>query len=190
MMALNFPRQERFCQEYVKDLDARAAALRAGYRDGRHLSDAVARLLGDANVQARIAALQEAIVQQAEAESHAEAGWVVAQLVKIARADPRRFFHADGTPRKVHELGDEEAAALSGFEASGDAGKVVDRLKVLELLGRHFGLWPQKPPSPQDVNLFEGMSLDEVRRVRDKVGQLLEGAGVDLPGSGPRRRPK
>jgi hypothetical protein len=105
--------------------------------------------------------------------------------------DPRKFFHADGTPKKVHELGDDEAAALSGFEATGEAGKVVDRLKVLELLGRHFGLWVQKPPPPppQDVNLFEGMSLDDVRRVRDKVGRLLGGAGVDLPGSAPRRRP-
>jgi len=82
-----------------------------------------------------------------QAESHAEADWVVAQLVKIARADPRKFFHADGTPKKVHELGDAEAAALSGFEATGDAGKILDRLKVLELLGRHFGLWQQKPAS-------------------------------------------
>jgi hypothetical protein len=109
----------------------------------------------------------------------------VAELVKIARADPRKFFHPDGTPRKVHELGDEEAAALSGFEPSGAAGKVVDRLKVLELLGRHFGLWPQKPAAAPDTNLFEGMSTDDVRRVRDKVRRLLAGSGVDPAGSRP-----
>ena len=174
----------------MKDLDGKAAALRAGYTPGSNIRVTVSRLLRRRRVQARIAELQEAIAQQAkaEAEAHAEADWVVAQLVKIARADPRKFFHADGAPKKVHELGDEEAAALSGFEATGEAGKVVDRLKVLELLGRHFGLWPQKPPPAQDVNLFEGMSLDDVRRVRDRVGQLLGGAGVDLPGSGPRRR--
>jgi phage terminase small subunit len=194
MSVLRLPKQERFCHEYVKDLDGRAAALRAGYTSGRHLCDTVFRLLTDARVRARVAELQEAIAQQAEAEaeSHAEADWVVAQLVKIARADPRKFFHADATPKKVHELGDEEAAALAGFEANGEAGKVVDRLKVLELLGRHFGLWSQKPapaPAPaHDVNLFEGMSLDEVRRVRDRVGQLLGGTGMDLPGSAPRRR--
>jgi hypothetical protein len=136
-------------------------------------------------VQARIAELREPI--EKEARVHAEAGWVVAELVKIARADPRKFFHADGAPRKVHELGDEEAAALSGFEPGGEAGKVVDRLKVLELLGRHFGLWPQKPAAA-DSNLFEGMSLDDVRRVRERVGRLLAGAGVDLAGSGPPRR--
>ncbi|WP_428659336.1 hypothetical protein [Reyranella sp.] len=65
-----------------------------------------------------------------------------------------------------------------------EAGKGGDRLKLLELLGRHFGLWPQKPAAP-DTNLFEGMSLDDVRRVRDTVGRLLAGAGVDLAGSGP-----
>jgi len=190
MSALRFPKQERFCHEYVKDLDGRAALLRAGYSADYNVGRALRRLLGDGLVQARIAELQEEMAKQAEADARAEADWVVAQLVKIARADPRRFFHPDGTPKKVHELGDEEAAALSGFEPSGEAGKVVDRLKVLELLGRHFGLWPQKPAPPQDVNLFEGMSLDEVRRVRDKVGQLLGGAGVDLPGSGPAGRPK
>ncbi len=190
MSALRFPKQERFCHEYVKDLDGRAAAIRAGYVPGPNNRASIWRLLRNGGIQARIAELQEAIAKQAKAAAaaHAEAGWVVAQLVKIARADPRRFFHADGTPKKVHELGDEEAAALSGFEPSGVAGKVVDRLKVLELLGRHFGLWPQKPAAP-DTNLFEGMSLDDVRRVRDRVGQLLAGSGVDLPGSAPRRRP-
>jgi len=190
MSALWYPKQERFCHEYVKDFHGKAAALRAGYRSG-HIYEAVSRLLKDARVRARIAELQEAMARRAKAEaeavSHAEADWVVAQLVRIAHADPRKFFHADGTPKKVHELDDEEAAALSGFEPTGEAGKVVDRLKVLELLGRHFGLWQQKPAPAHDVNLFEGMSLDEVRQVRDTVGQLLTGAGVDLPGSAPRR---
>ena len=130
MSALGLAMQERFCHEYVKDLDGKAALLRAGYS-------------AECNM---------------------------------------------GRALKVHELGDEEATALSGFEPSGEAGKVVDRLKVLELLGRHFGLWPRKPAPPQDVNLFEGMSLDEIRRVRDRDGQLLGGAGVDLPGSAPPRR--
>jgi len=184
--ALGLAMQERFCHEYVKDLDGKAAVLRAGYSAKTQVGRAVRRLLDNGMVQARIAELQEEVAKRADAQAHAEAGWVVAQLVKIAHADPRRFFHADGTPRKVHELGDEEAAALSGFEAPGEAGKVVDRLKVLELLGRHFGLWLQKPALPQDVNLFEGMSLDDVRRVRDRVGQLLGKAGADLPGSAPR----
>ncbi len=70
--------------------------------------------------------------------------------MRIAHADPRKFFPADGTPKKVHELDDEEAAALSGFEPTGEAGKVVDRLKVLELLGRHFGLWQQKPTAAHE----------------------------------------
>jgi len=190
MSALRIASWERFCQEYVKDLDARSAALRAGYSAGLHTRVSAWRLLRHAAVQARIAELQEAIAQQAkaEADARAEPAWVVAQLMRIARADPRKFFHADGAPRKVHELGDEEAAALSGFEATGEAGKVVDRLKVLELLGRHFGLWQQKPAPAHDVNLFEGMSLDQVRRVRDRVGQLLGEAGVDLPGSAPRHR--
>jgi len=191
MSVLRLAKQERFCHEYVKDFHGKSAALRAGYRTG-HIYETVSRLLKDARVRARIAELQEAMARQAravaEVASHAEADWVVAQLVRIAHADPRNFFHADGTPKKVHELGDDEAAALAGFEPTGEAGKVVDRLKVLELLGRHFGLWQQKPAPAHDANLFDGMSLDEVRRVRDRVGQLLAEAGMDPARSAPRRR--
>ena len=117
MSALRFPKQERFCHEYVKDLDGRAAAIRAGYVPGPNNRASIWRLLRNGGIQARIAELQEAIAKQAKAAAaaHAEAGWVVAQLVKIARADPRKLFHADGTRKKVHELGDAEAAALSGF---------------------------------------------------------------------------
>jgi len=172
----------------TKPIDGEAAThANGGYTSGRHNCDTVLRRK-DARVRARVAELQEAIPQQAEAEAEShESDWVVALLVKIARADPRKFFHADGAPKKVHQLGDEEAAALSGFEVTGEAGKVVDRLKVLELLGRHFGLWQQKPALAHDVNLFEGMSLDDFRRVCDRVGQLLRGAGMDLPGSTARR---
>jgi hypothetical protein len=201
MKAVPDTRRERFCHEYVKDRDARSAAIRAGYKAGTGIGATASRLLGDAVVRARIAALQEPVATAARVGAVVDpasgpappatpvpapepgAGWVVAELVKIARADPRKFFQADGTPKKVHELGDDEAAALLVFESSGAAGKVIDRLKVLELLGRHFGLWPQKAPS--DINLFEGMSLDDVRRVRDRIGRLLGGAGMDLPGSEP-----
>ena len=92
MSALRRRKQERFCHEYVKDLDGRAAALRAGYTSSRHLCDTVWRLMEDARVRARVAELQEAIAQQAEAEaaSHAEADWVVAQLVPDDGAQRRR----------------------------------------------------------------------------------------------------
>ncbi|WP_428661778.1 terminase small subunit [Reyranella sp.] len=192
MSVLRLAKQERFCHEYVKDFHAKSAALRAGYRSG-HIYETASRLLKDARVRARIAELRDAMARQAKAEaevqSHAEANWVLAQLVRIAHADPRKFFHADGTRKKVHELDDEEAAALAGFEPTGEAGKVVDRLKVLELLGRHFGLWQQKPAPAQEGGLFDGMSLEDVRRVRDRVGQLLTEAGMDPARSAPRRRP-
>ena len=61
MSALWYPKQERFCHEYVKDLDGRAAALRAGFSPSRHICETVLRLLKDARVRVRVAELQEAI---------------------------------------------------------------------------------------------------------------------------------
>ena len=59
MSALRIARWERFCREYVKDLDARAAAIRAGYMAGPHIRISAMRLLRHAGGQARIAELQE-----------------------------------------------------------------------------------------------------------------------------------
>ena len=56
-------RRERFCQEYVIDQNASAAARRAGYSEGSaHVAGC--RLLKDDNVAARIAALQAEVADR------------------------------------------------------------------------------------------------------------------------------
>lgn len=50
------PRQKAFCQEYLKDLNATQAAIRAGYKESG-ADDQGPRLLGDHRVSAYIASL-------------------------------------------------------------------------------------------------------------------------------------
>jgi len=53
------PRQERFCEEYLVDLNATQAATRAGY-SARTANREGSRLLSNADIQARIAELRGA----------------------------------------------------------------------------------------------------------------------------------
>lgn len=65
MAALNNPKHERFCREYVKDLNATQAYIRAGYsQNGADAS--AARLLVNARVRDRIAELQAKVAGKLE----------------------------------------------------------------------------------------------------------------------------
>ncbi|MCW5737812.1 MAG: terminase small subunit, partial [Enhydrobacter sp.] len=156
------------------------AAIRAGYSANAARQQS-SRLLTNAAIQRRLSELQGDI----ERRSMVDAEWVVAELVKIARADIRKFYRPDGSLKPIVELGDDEAAALSGVEAVEQAGadgvvsqatlrkiKRWDRPKVLELIGRHFGLWPQKVE--HNHNWLDGLSADDLRIARDFLRAIAE----------------
>ena len=185
MAALENPNHERFCLEYVKDNNGNQAAIRAGYSPNAARQQA-SRLLTNAAIQRRIAEMQGDIEKRAMVDSD----WVVAELVKIAKADIRKFYRPDGTLKPVIELDDECAAALSAMEIVdlGEAGvlrkiKRWDRTRVLELLGKHFGLWPQKVE--HNFNWLDGLSADDLRIARDLLQAVAERGGDDPGGDQP-----
>ncbi len=59
------PKQERFCQEYVADLNATQAAIRAGY-SAKTANEQGSRLLAKVSVKAHIAELQQAAAKRNE----------------------------------------------------------------------------------------------------------------------------
>jgi phage terminase small subunit len=85
---------------------------------------------------------------------------VLATLAAIAFHDPRKFFNADGTAKAVTEVDDMTAMALAGMDvaeefASDGEGKksqvgytkkfkLADRLRALEMLGRHLKMFTEK----------------------------------------------
>jgi len=79
-------RRTRFAHEYLKDLDASAAAVRAGYRP-KWASRVGHDLLGTSEVQAIVQAAQARHAEQAQITAEQ----LVAELVKITLADPREL---------------------------------------------------------------------------------------------------
>ena len=145
------PQQQAFVQEYLVDLNATQAAIRAGYSQKSARSMA-SQLLTKLNIQEAIAAAR--IRQQERTQITADR--VLLEVARLSFYDPRKFFRDDGSPLGIHELDDDTAAALAGmdvieqFEGSGQDRQFVGYLKKykltdkganLERLMKHLGLY-------------------------------------------------
>ena len=79
---LNNAKRERFCREYLIDLNGAAAAVRAGYAE-KSAAQQACRLLRNDNIQRRIAEL----AQEVKSRSSADAAEVMEYLTKIMRGE-------------------------------------------------------------------------------------------------------
>lgn len=137
------PKQERFVQEYLVDLNATAAAARAGYKDpniGR-------QLITKNNVSATI----QAAMQKRQERTEITQDMVIQELAKLGFFDIRKLFDNDGKPLDISKLDGDTAAALVGLDVqdiSDNDGnyigflkkyKMADKIRALELLGKHTG---------------------------------------------------
>jgi len=141
-------KQQRFVAEYLKDLNATQAAIRAGYTI-RTADVQGPRLLGNAGVAA---AISEGKARQLEA-ADLSATRVLEEMRRVALSNVQDIFDEKGNLKPIHEMTREQAACIAGFEVikkNAEAGdghidvihkvKVWDKPRVLEMLGKHFAL--------------------------------------------------
>ena len=175
-------KQKRFVDEYLVDFNGTQAAIRAGYAT-RSAEVTAAKLLRNAKVQAEISRRQQDLQRRTEVSQDR----VVKELMRVAFADatnyvqvqPRTIVGADGKEIVIQavvltataELTDEERAAISQIKqgANGIEVKMYDKLRALELLGRHIGMFNDKLELKATVaeNPFAGLSTEELRNVID-----------------------
>jgi phage terminase small subunit len=138
-------KRQRFVEEYLKDMNATQAAIRAGYTT-RTAKAAGCKLLTFSDVKNAIKAALEARKKKNEVTAER----VIQELARIAFVDPRKVFKwgPNGvTLLPSDKLTDDEAAIISEVsetttESGGSIkGKRFDKLKALELLGRHLGMF-------------------------------------------------
>lgn len=138
-------KQAAFAAEYLLDFNATQAAVRAGYSE-KTASSIGAALLRKAPVAGRIAALQAERARRVAVS----ADQVLTELAKIAFADPRDLMEwgPDGVRlRDSASLSAEQAAGVAEV-AEGSGGtlrlKKHDKVRALELIGRHLGMFKDR----------------------------------------------
>lgn len=144
------PKQRRFVDEYLIDLNATQAAIRAGYSP-KTANEQGARLLANVSIAK---AIQEARDKQQE-RTEITQDRVLLEYARIAFFDPRKLFRSDGSPKPVEELDTDTAAALAGlevreeFEGAGENRtfvgytkkyKLANKLGALDSLAKHLGM--------------------------------------------------
>ena len=143
-------KQRRFVEEYLIDLNATQAAIRAGY------SEKTAKSVGQETLTKPdvLAAVQEAIAQRSE-RTETTQDQVLKELSRIGLSDLRKIFGEKGNLLNPSEWDEETASAISSVEvvtkSAGDKEveyvhkvRLWDKPKALELLGKHLALFTDK----------------------------------------------
>ncbi len=164
-MALN-ERQKRFCNEYMIDLNATQAAIRAGY-SVKTANEQGARLLTNVSVQAEIQRLQAEISRRTGISQDR----VIRELAKIAFLNPMNLVTPEGRIRDGASQDDLSCIEGVKFKRSdSDTGyseerevKIASKLKALELLGKHLGMFNDK----LDLNIAQPVVISGGEQLED-----------------------
>lgn len=158
-MRLN-PRQSRFVAEYLIDLNATQAAIRAGY-SRKSAKQQGSRLLTNDDVQAAIAEAQAAKAKELDL-SHE---WVLKRLASVAerclQAEPvltrkgERVMVPVMQMNEDGELEEVDVAPAYTFQA-------VGANRALELLGKHLGMFGDTVKHEHDHEHTHDVTVREV----------------------------
>lgn len=143
-------KQELFAHEYIKDLNATQAAIRADYSEKTAYSQGQ-RLLKNVEIQARVQKLYTERIKRVDID----ADYVLQRLVEIDNMDILNIMSEDCRLKPLSDWPKVWRQFLTAidiselFEGSGDdramAGlikkiKWPDKVKNLELIGKHIGV--------------------------------------------------
>jgi len=170
-------KQKIFAAEYVKDFNGTQAALRAKY-SAKTAEQQASRLLSNVKVQAEVAKLMQKRVEKIEVD----ANYVLQRLVEIDQMDLLSIMTDDLAIKPLSEWPSvwrrtissvevlEEFADVAGERAS--IGfikklKLPDKVKNLELLGKHVDVQAWQEKAQLDINLNLSLA-DAIKLAREE----------------------
>lgn len=152
-------KQERFVEEYMIDLDAKNAAIRAGY-SARSAKTLGPRLTKMKNVAARI---EEEKARRAR-RTGITAERVLRELAQLAFFDASKCLGMlNGDMEKMEEL-ERETASIAAIKI-GKGGIEIrfhDKTRALELLGRHMGIFREENAGREAIQVELGSGVEEL----------------------------
>lgn len=166
-------KQKLFCDEYLIDLNATQAAIRAGY------SPDTAKAIGSENLtKPDIRTHIDRAMAERSKRTGVNADRVVMELAKIAFINAADVINADDATLR-DDAAPEDTAAIQSVKVKtiptkdGEGIereiKMADKIKALELLGKHLGMFKDK--------LELSGSLDSEKTKLDDLLQQMRGDG-------------
>lgn len=154
-------KQQRFVDEYLIDLNATQAAIRAGY-SAKTADQQGSRLLANVKVKQAVAEKQA----QRSKRTGVNQDRVVLELAKVAFAKMTDIVDSKG--RIKEDASPDDLACIESIkykESDNEYGgsverevKIASKLKALELLGKHLGMWSDK----FNVTVEKSEKLDDI----------------------------
>lgn len=165
------PKQQAFVAEYLVDLNATQAAIRAGY-SAKTAEQQASRLLSHVKVAEAIAERMKERASRTEITQDR----VLKEYARLAFFDPRKLFDSTGRPKAIHELDDDTAAVVAGLDVvnvgNAELGegevlkfKLADKKGALDSVARHLGMFNDKLDLTVNTPL-----ADRLARARERNG--------------------
>lgn len=141
-------KQQRFVEEYLTDLNATQAAIRAGY-SVKNAAKIASQLLDKTRVKN---AIDKAMAERSRRTGITQ-DRVLRELAKVAFVNATDVINMDDATLKG-DANREDTAAIASVKVKtipGEEGDIVerevkmcDKLKALELIGKHLGMFTDK----------------------------------------------
>lgn len=139
-------RDRRFAEEYTIDLNASAAAIRAGFSP-KTAKDAAAWIHPDHPAKPQVRALIDQLNAERSRRTGVTADRVIAELAKIAFVNAEDLIDPDTAKVLPTAKREDKAAIQSVTVKTGRTEereiKLADKTRALELLGKHLGVFAE-----------------------------------------------
>ena len=151
-------KQQRFCDEYLIDLNATQAAIRAGYKRSDYTDTNANKLLENTRIKETI---EKAMAERSKRTGISQ-DRVIQELARIAFVNPIDVINTENGSVS-DSASDDDLACIQSVKVktmSSDKGwseerevKLNDKMKALELLGKHLGMFKDKVELDTDMEL-------------------------------------
>jgi phage terminase small subunit len=178
------PKQERFVAEYLVDLNATQAAIRAGYsaKTARSIGH---ELLTKPDIQDAITTGRATLAEKTGITQER----VLKEYARLGFLDIRKAFDENGHLKPISELDDDTAAAIAGIdivenqcgaEISADGIrtvesytkklKIADKKGALDSIARHLGMFNDSLTLKGRLTLTHEEALEQLDKPDDAAG--------------------
>lgn len=145
-MSLN-PKQKTFCAEYLIDLNATQAAIRAGY--SKHTAkDIACQNLAKLNIQVEI----QRLMKEREKRTEITQDRVLEEMAILGYSNIKDYIAASTEGfivfKDMDKITEKQARAIEAIKVNVKDGKIEFKLhsktKTIEMIGRHLGIFTDK----------------------------------------------